>query len=128
MRQHSVLEKVTFPEDIKKLSLTELETLAGEIREEMIETVSRNGGHLASSLGTVELTLAIHYVFNTPKDKLLWDVAIRPMPTRSSRAERTVSIPCASGAASADFPGEKRARTMYLAQGTAAHPYPLQQA
>ena len=74
MRQHSVLEKVTFPEDIKKLSLTELETLAGEIREEMIETVSRNGGHLASSLGTVELTLAIHYVFNTPKDKLLWDV------------------------------------------------------
>jgi len=74
VRKKSVLEKVNFPEDIKKLSLTELETLAGEIREEMIETVSRNGGHLASSLGTVELALAIHYVFNTPKDKLIWDV------------------------------------------------------
>jgi 1-deoxy-D-xylulose-5-phosphate synthase len=72
--QNSILEKVAFPEDIKKLTLNELETLAGEIREEMIETVSRNGGHLASSLGTVELTLAIHYVFDTPKDKLIWDV------------------------------------------------------
>src|SRR5512136_1598930 len=74
MRKNSVLEKVDFPEDIKKFSLTELETLAGEIREEMIETVSRNGGHLASSLGTVELALAIHYVFDTPRDKLIWDV------------------------------------------------------
>ena len=70
----SILEKVAYPEDLKKLTLTELEILGGEIREEIIETVSRNGGHLASSLGTVELTLAIHYVFNTPKDKLIWDV------------------------------------------------------
>jgi len=74
MRKNSVLEKVSFPEDIKKLTLNELETLAAEIREEIIETVSKNGGHLASSLGTVELTLAIHYVFDTPKDKLIWDV------------------------------------------------------
>ncbi|MEI8173045.1 MAG: 1-deoxy-D-xylulose-5-phosphate synthase [Deltaproteobacteria bacterium] len=74
MQKNSVLEKVAFPEDIKKLTLNELETLAAEIREEIIETVSKNGGHLASSLGTVELTLAIHYVFDTPKDKLIWDV------------------------------------------------------
>jgi 1-deoxy-D-xylulose-5-phosphate synthase len=74
MQKNSVLEKVDFPEDIKKLTLNELETLAAEIREEIIETVSKNGGHLASSLGTVELTLAIHYVFDAPKDKLIWDV------------------------------------------------------
>ncbi|MCX5853306.1 MAG: 1-deoxy-D-xylulose-5-phosphate synthase [Deltaproteobacteria bacterium] len=74
MQKNSVLEKVAFPEDIKKLTLNELETLAAEIREEIIKTVSKNGGHLASSLGTVELTLAIHYVFDTPKDKLIWDV------------------------------------------------------
>jgi len=73
-QQISILEKVRFPEDVKKLNLNELETLAEEIREKIIETVSRNGGHLASSLGTVELTLAIHYVFDTPKDKLIWDV------------------------------------------------------
>jgi len=73
-KQNSVLEKVLFPEDIKKLTLAEMEILAGEIREKIIQTVSKNGGHLASSLGTVELTLAIHYVFDTPKDKLIWDV------------------------------------------------------
>jgi 1-deoxy-D-xylulose-5-phosphate synthase len=74
MQKNGILEKVAFPEDVKKLTPTELETLAEEIRKEIIETVSRNGGHLASSLGAVELTLAIHYVFNTPKDKLIWDV------------------------------------------------------
>jgi 1-deoxy-D-xylulose-5-phosphate synthase len=70
----SVLATVNYPEDIRKLDLAQLNRLAGEIREKIIETVSRNGGHLASSLGTVELTLAIHCVFDTPKDKLIWDV------------------------------------------------------
>ena len=73
-KRNSVLEKVLFPEDIKKLTLAEMDILAKEIREQIIETVSKNGGHLASSLGAVELTLAIHYVFDTPKDKLIWDV------------------------------------------------------
>jgi 1-deoxy-D-xylulose-5-phosphate synthase len=70
----SILSAVNFPEDIRKLDLAQLNRLAGEIREKIIEVVSRNGGHLASSLGTVELTLAIHYVFNTPRDKVIWDV------------------------------------------------------
>lgn len=71
---YSVLEKVNFPEDIRKLNMTELGKLAQEIRNLIIHTVSSNGGHLASSLGTVELTLALHYVFNTPEDKIIWDV------------------------------------------------------
>ena len=70
----SILSTVNFPEDIRKLDLAQLSRLAGEIREMIIDVVSRNGGHLASSLGTVELTLAIHYVFNTPRDKVVWDV------------------------------------------------------
>jgi len=69
-----ILDKVNFPQDIRSLDLNDLTTLAQEIREMIIETVSRNGGHLASSLGTVELTLAIHHVFDTPRDKLIWDV------------------------------------------------------
>ena len=72
--ERGVLEKVNYPNDIKKLSLHELNTLASEIRELIIETVSQRGGHLASSLGAVELTLALHYVFNMPQDKLVWDV------------------------------------------------------
>jgi 1-deoxy-D-xylulose-5-phosphate synthase len=74
IKKESILARVNFPEDIRRLSLGELNDLAEEIREMMIETVSRRGGHLASSLGTVELTLAIHYVFNTPRDRLIWDV------------------------------------------------------
>ncbi len=71
---YSVLQKVNYPADIRKLSIAELNTLAQEIRNLIIHTVASSGGHLASSLGVVELTLAIHYVFDTPADKLVWDV------------------------------------------------------
>ena len=71
---YSVLQKVNYPVDLRKLSIAEMNTLAEEIRKLIINTIASNGGHLASSLGTVELTLALHYVFNTPDDKLIWDV------------------------------------------------------
>ena len=69
-----MLEKINSPEDVKKLKIEEKKQLAQEIREYIIKTVSENGGHLASNLGVVELTLALHSVFNTPKDKIVWDV------------------------------------------------------
>lgn len=69
-----ILDKVNYPKDIKKLSLIEKQKLAQEIREYMLEIVSKNGGHLASNLGIVELTIALHSVFNTPEDKIVWDV------------------------------------------------------
>jgi 1-deoxy-D-xylulose-5-phosphate synthase len=72
--QNSILANVNDPKDIRKLDIPSLNRLAVEIREMIIETVSRCGGHLASSLGAVELTLAIHKVFDTPRDKLVWDV------------------------------------------------------
>jgi 1-deoxy-D-xylulose-5-phosphate synthase len=69
-----LLDTIDSPADLKDLSLAELQQLAGEIREEIIETTSKTGGHLAPSLGAVELTLALHYVFDAPKDKIIWDV------------------------------------------------------
>lgn len=71
---YPLLDKLSQPEDIRKYSLFELESLAKEIRQLIIETVAQNGGHLAPSLGTVELTLALYSVFRFPQDKLIWDV------------------------------------------------------
>jgi len=69
-----LLEKVNTPEDLRKLDINDLPQLAEEIRRLIIDTVAQTGGHIASSLGVVELTIALHYVFNTPDDKLIWDV------------------------------------------------------
>lgn len=70
----SYLENVNSPKDIKKLNIDELDALCDEIRELMIDTVSKNGGHLASNLGAVELTVAMHKVFNSPSDQFIFDV------------------------------------------------------
>lgn len=69
-----LLAKINEPQDLKSLSIDEVKILAGEIRQEIIEVVSCNGGHLAPNLGVVELTLALHRTFNSPQDKLVWDV------------------------------------------------------
>ncbi len=70
----SFLDKIDSPADLKRLSRSDLPILASEIRSVIIDVVSKNGGHLASSLGAVELTIAIHYVFDAPDDKIVWDV------------------------------------------------------
>ena len=70
----SFLESIQSPSDLKKLSRSDLPALASEIRRRIVDVVSKNGGHLASSLGAVELAIAIHYVFNAPEDKIIWDV------------------------------------------------------
>ena len=70
----NILDRIDSPTDLKKLTYSELEELAAEIRDKLISTVSRNGGHLASNLGVVELTIALHRVFNSPEDKIVWDV------------------------------------------------------
>ena len=68
------LDKVNGPEDLRELSVEELKVLAGEVREFITHSVSQTGGHLASNLGIVELTIALHYVFDFKSDRLLWDV------------------------------------------------------
>ena len=69
-----ILDGIKNPKDLKKLNIKEKETLSEEIREEIIDTVSKTGGHLASNLGVVELTIALHSVFDMPEDKIVWDV------------------------------------------------------
>ena len=76
----AIIEKIKLPKDIKKLSFKELQSLNDELRSYTINTVSKTGGHLGASLGVVELTLALHYVFNTPEDKIIWDVGHQTYP------------------------------------------------
>ena len=71
---YSLLNTINLPDDLRKLERKQLPQLASELREFLIESVSKTGGHLSSNLGTVELTIALHYVFNTPHDRLVWDV------------------------------------------------------
>jgi len=70
----NLLETIQTPADLKQIPRPDLPLLAEEIRKTIVEVVSRNGGHLAPSLGTVELTIALHYVFEAPRDKIIWDV------------------------------------------------------
>ena len=70
----NILEKINEPKDLKTLNIQEKEKLAEEIRQKILNIVSKNGGHLASNLGVVELTIALHTIFNTPTDKIIWDV------------------------------------------------------
>jgi len=71
----TLLESIHSPADLKRLTFAQMAELAGEIREFLVQTLSKTGGHLGPNLGVVELTLALHAVFNTPEDKLLFDVS-----------------------------------------------------
>jgi len=77
---YPLLSKIDKPADIRHLSRSELKQLAGELREYLVQSVSRTGGHLSSNLGTVELTIALHHVFHTPDDRLVWDVGHQSYP------------------------------------------------
>jgi 1-deoxy-D-xylulose-5-phosphate synthase len=78
--QTPLLDHVNFPRDLKSFEIEQLKQLADELRQETISVVSQTGGHLGASLGVVELTVALHYVFNTPEDKLIWDVGHQAYP------------------------------------------------
>jgi 1-deoxy-D-xylulose-5-phosphate synthase len=80
MQSMNLLKNIDDPADLRKLSRTQLSQLAGELRAFVLDSVSKTGGHLSSNLGTVELTIALHYVFNTPHDRLVWDVGHQTYP------------------------------------------------
>ena len=79
-KNYEYLNQINFPSDLKKIPESKLQKVADELREELIDAVSVTGGHLGASLGVVELTVALHYIFNTPKDKLIWDVGHQCYP------------------------------------------------
>ena len=77
---YKFLDNINFPDDVRKLSQSDIKILADEVRQELIDVVSETGGHLGAGLGVVELTVALHYIFNTPHDKLIWDVGHQTYP------------------------------------------------
>jgi len=102
------LQQVNSPGDIRALTVAQLEQLAGEIREEIIVTVARNGGHLASNLGVVELTLALHKIFQTPRNKIIWDVGHQSYVHKliTGRRERFDTLRCHGGLSGFPRPDE----------------------
>ncbi|MGZ8260793.1 MAG: 1-deoxy-D-xylulose-5-phosphate synthase, partial [Caldimonas sp.] len=83
-----LLDSINAPADVRRLSRLELQMLATELREFVVQTVSQTGGHFSSNLGTVELTIALHYVFNTPHDRLVWDVGHQTYPHKTITGRR----------------------------------------
>ena len=75
-----LINQIKFPHDLRKFKKENLKQISEELRDELIEVVSETGGHLGAGLGVVELTVALHYVFDTPKDKLVWDVGHQCYP------------------------------------------------
>ena len=95
----TLLQSINGPEDLKGLDHKELEQLAQEIRREILAVVSKNGGHLASNLGVVELTLALHSVYDSPRDKIIWDVGHQSYVHKllTGRREQFASLRCFGG-------------------------------
>ena len=90
----TLLDKIDTPDDLRKLELKDLRTVCAEVREFLIDSVSKTGGHFGAGLGTVELTVALHYVFQTPRDKLIWDVGHQAYPHKilTGRKDRMNTI------------------------------------
>jgi len=108
MAAESILETITSPHQLRRLDNAQLEALAGEIRQRIIHSVSKRGGHLASNLGTIELTIALHYVFDFSHDRLLWDVGHQCYTHKllTGRAERFDTLRQAGGISGYPAPAE----------------------
>ena len=117
-----LLEKINSPEDLRSIRMEELPHLAEEIRKLILKTVAANGGHLAPSLGVVELTIALHYVFSTPRDLLVWDVGHQAYAHKiiTGRGQNFSTLRQAGGLSG--FP--KRSESEYDTFGV-GHPQPL---
>jgi 1-deoxy-D-xylulose-5-phosphate synthase len=99
-----LLDTVDMPEQLRQLSRKQLPQLASELREFLVESVSQTGGHLSSNLGVVELTIALHYVFNTPEDRLVWDVGHQTYPHKILTGRRSAMASLRKAGGIAGFP------------------------
>ena len=112
-----LLDKIKYPADLRKLPVAQIKDLAAEVREEVIDAVSMTGGHLGAGLGVVELTVAIHYVFNTPDDKLIWDVGHQCYPHKVLTGRRDQMRTIRKGGGLSGF--TKRSESIYDPFGAA---------
>ena len=112
-----LLDTIHYPADLKKLQKKQLPQLALELREELVDAVSFTGGHLGAGLGVVELTIAIHYLFNTPDDRLIWDVGHQAYPHKILTGRRNKIRTLRQGGGLSGF--TKRAESQYDPFGAA---------
>ena len=117
MNKENLLNKIKYPTDLRKMNLQDLKLVSKELREELIDVVSTTGGHLGAGLGVVELTIALHYVFNTPKDKLVWDVGHQSYPHKIITGRRSSIRTLRKGGGLSGF--TKRAESEYDPFGAA---------
>src|SRR5689334_13039723 len=116
----ALLELIRGPEDVKRLSKDQLQPLADEVRRRLIDVVSQTGGHIGAGLGVVELTVALAYCFDSPRDKIVWDVGHQGYPGKFSPAATIVCLRCASTAACRGFCAAARVPTTSSARVTPA--------
>ena len=117
MTNTPLLDTIHYPADLRKLEKKQLPQLASELREELVDAVSFTGGHLGAGLGVVELTIAIHYLFNTPDDRLIWDVGHQAYPHKILTGRRNKIRTLRQGGGLSGF--TKRAESQYDPFGTA---------
>jgi len=114
----SLLESINSPADLRKLNSLQLKELARQLREFLLASVSSTGGHLSAGLGTIELTVALHYVFNTPYDRIVWDVGHQTYPHKILTGRREQM----AGLRQTVFPNAKKVNTTVLAPAIPAPP------
>ena len=117
MSKTPLLDQINYPADLKHLQKEQLTQLAKELREELIDAVSVTGGHLGAGLGVVELTIAIHYLFDTPNDRLIWDVGHQAYPHKILTGRRNKIRTLRQGGGLSGF--TKRSESQYDPFGTA---------
>ena len=125
MPNYRLLNNINYPSDLKKLNMEELKELAIELRTELIDAVSKTGGHLGAGLGVVELTIALHYVFDTPKDKLVWDVGHQSYPHKILTGRKNEIRTIRQGNGLQVLPKGLRVNMIHLEQLIVQLQYPL---
>ena len=119
-----LLDKIQYPDDLRKLPIEQLPELCAELRQDIVKELSVNPGHLASSLGVVELTVALHYVLNTPYDRIVWDVGHQAYGHKILTGRKDRSTLTANWAAYARSHPRKKASTTRSRADTPPTPSP----
>ena len=114
IKKYRLLSQIDSPADLRKIDESELGELCSELRQFIIEHLSNNPGHFASSMGAVEIAVALHYVFNTPQDRIVWDVGHQAYPHKILTGRKKQFPICVNMAVSAVFPTLMRANTTLL--------------
>ena len=118
-------DQINFPADLRKFKKNDLKQISNELRDELIDIVSETGGHLGAGLGVIELTVALHYVFDTPKDKLVWDVSHQCYPHKIITGRRDRIKTLRKGGDYLDLLNELKANMILLEQPIAQHLFHL---